>query len=98
MSDIDRLSRAAGTLALQLEATTTLEQAERFPLIQLERRHGRTIAFVASGATFVSFIGPRHRRGLGDLVRALALSGAVGVSLAYMHELTVVIAETLLPE
>jgi hypothetical protein len=62
------------------------------------RAHGRRIAAGAAAATFAviatSGEGQRVRR----LVLASVASGAVAVALAYVHEMTVVIAETLLPE
>jgi hypothetical protein len=68
-------------------------------MINLMRNHGRQVALASALATFVVTLrgtGPGSRSS--QLITSTALSVAVGGTVAYLHELTQVLASTLLPE
>ncbi|MHB8587956.1 MAG: hypothetical protein ACYDA0_03770 [Candidatus Dormibacteraceae bacterium] len=71
---------------------------ESYPLIQYMRRNGKSIAVGSAIATFVLVTSIGGGSAGGRLLRAGALAAAVGGGLAYLQELTAVIAETLLPQ
>ncbi|HVC78174.1 MAG TPA: hypothetical protein VND96_16810 [Candidatus Micrarchaeaceae archaeon] len=71
---------------------------EPYPLIQYIRRNGKTIAVGSAIATFVMVTSNGNGSSRRRLLRAGALAAAVGGGLAYLQELTAVIAETLLPQ
>jgi hypothetical protein len=72
--------------------------APRYPLIEVMRSHGRRVAVGAAVATFAVVAADRGLRPARRTFAASAAAAAVGVALAYVHEMTVVVAETLLPE
>jgi hypothetical protein len=75
-----------------------LPRPPRYPLIEAMRAHGPRIAVGAAVTTFALIVAGGRQGRAERLVLASIASVSVGVSLAYVHEMTVVIAETLLPE
>jgi hypothetical protein len=84
--------------AIERESTYQLVVAESYPVLQFVRKHGKRVAFGSAVATFLLVASGTGGTRAGRLVRATALAGAVGAGLAYMHEMTQVIGDTLLPQ
>lgn len=80
-------------------AVAELGSVPTYPMINLMRNHGREVAVASALATFaLTLRGSNHGSRSSQLITSTALSVAVGGTVAYMHELTQVLASTLLPE
>jgi hypothetical protein len=67
-------------------------------VIEVMRSHGRRVAIGAAVATF-AVVASDRRYGPGRRTLAATVAAtAVGLMMTYVHEMTVVVAETLLPE
>jgi hypothetical protein len=66
-----------------------------YPFLVLMRDHGYLIALVAGLGAFLAVA---RKGSVGAGVGAIVVGGSVTGSLAYVHEMTVVVTETLLPE
>jgi hypothetical protein len=79
-------------------ATQELGGVPTYPAIALMRSHGKKLSIGSAIATFaVTVTGDENRR-QGRILRALLVSTAVGAGVAYLQEMTEVVASTLLPE
>lgn len=75
-----------------------LGDAPSYPAIALMRAHGKKLSAVTAAATFAVTVSGPDNNGSPNVLRALVLSAAVGGCVAYLQEITEVVASTLLPE
>lgn len=91
------LQALATSLPNMASAPPPLPAPVRYPFLTAMRENGYEIAAAAAALTFLALLANGGARP-GSVVRAVGASAVVGASLAYVHEMTVIVAETLLPE
>jgi hypothetical protein len=88
-------TRAASTSQPPTDGSALLPEPPSYPFLALMRDHGYAVAIAAGLGTFMAIA---RKGSLGATIGGVIAGASVAGSLAYVHEMTVVVTDTLLPE